>query len=130
LRSRQRDVSLSSDLDLIATANVEESLKDWKSTYARDWRIVSQGSVWAPRRILSMFIERVSSPPRPVSADQVAFTDREKEVLKMLVRGQSNKEIGAPLGIRERTVKAHVAKLMRKVGVQNRFCAKGKCNDR
>jgi len=84
-------------------------------------RIVSQGSVWAPRRILSMFIERVSSPPRPVSADQVAFTDREKEVLKMLVRGQSNKEIGAPLGIRERTVKAHVAKLMRKVGVQNRI---------
>src|SRR3989441_6854952 len=85
-------------------------------------RIVSQGSVWAPRRILSMFIERVSSSPRPVfSADQVAFTDREKEVLKRLVRGQSNKEIGAPLGIRERTVKAHVAKLMRKLGVQNRI---------
>ena len=85
-------------------------------------RIVSQGSVWAPRRILSMFIERVSGSSRPVfSADQVAFTDREKEVLKMLVRGQSNKEIGAPLGIRERTVKAHVAKLMRKVGVQNRI---------
>jgi len=84
-------------------------------------RIVNQGSVWAPRRILSMFIERVSTSPRPVfSADQ-AFTDREKEVLRRLVRGQSNKEIGAPLGIRERTVKAHVAKLMRKVGVQNRI---------
>src|SRR6266849_1472084 len=79
-------------------------------------RIVSRGSVWVPRRVLSMFIERVSGAPRPVfSADQVAFTDREKEVLKMLVRGQSNKEIGAPLGIKERTVKAHVAKLMRKV---------------
>ena len=85
-------------------------------------RIVSQGSVWAPRRILSMFIERVSSSPRLIfSVGQVAFTDREKEVLKMLVRGQSNKEIGAPLGIGERTVKAHVAKLMRKVGVQNRI---------
>jgi len=51
----------------------------------------------------------------------VTFTDREKEVLEMLVAGQSNKEIGAPLGIRERTVKAHVAKLMRKVGVHNRI---------
>src|SRR2546426_344021 len=51
---------------------------------------------------------------------QVAFTDREKQVLKMLVEGRSNKEIGAPLGIGERTVKAHVAKLMRKVGVENR----------
>ena len=39
----------------------------------------------------------------------------------MLVAGRSNKEIGSPLGIQERTVKAHVAKLLRKVGVQNRI---------
>jgi DNA-binding NarL/FixJ family response regulator len=85
-------------------------------------RIVSQGSVWAPRRVLSMFIERVSSSPgRIFPAGRVTFTDREKEVLEMLVGGRSNKEIGAPLGIEERTVKAHVAKLMRKVGVQNRL---------
>jgi len=37
------------------------------------------------------------------------FTDAEKEVLEMLVAGRSNKEIGAALGIAERTVKAHVA---------------------
>ena len=84
-------------------------------------RIVSRGSVWVPRRVLSMFIERISnSPQRIFPADQVVFTDRETQVLKMLVEGRSNKEIGAPLGIRERTVKAHVAKLMRKVGVENR----------
>src|SRR5207245_7712525 len=79
-------------------------------------RIVSQGSVWVPRRVLSMFIERISNAPRRIlPTDQnVAFTDREAEVLKMLVEGRSNKEIGTPLGIRERTVKAHVAKLMRK----------------
>lgn len=46
--------------------------------------------------------------------------------------GLSNKEIGhledffftkgdAPLGIEERTVKAHIAKMMRKIGVQNRI---------
>jgi len=85
-------------------------------------RIVQQGSVWAPRRVLSMFIERVSSNPgRIFPAGRVTFTDREKEVLEMLVAGRSNKEIGAALGIEERTVKAHVAKLMRKVGVQNRI---------
>jgi DNA-binding NarL/FixJ family response regulator len=84
-------------------------------------RIVSRGSVWAPRRVLSMFIERISNAPRRIfPADQVVFTDRETQVLKMLVEGRSNKEIGVPLGIRERTVKAHVAKLMRKVGVENR----------
>ena len=85
-------------------------------------KIVSQGSVWAPRRVLSLFIERVSSSPgRIFPAGRVAFTDREKEVLEMLVAGRSNKEIGSALGIEERTVKAHVAKLMRKVGVQNRI---------
>jgi len=85
-------------------------------------KIVHQGSVWAPRRILSIFIERVtSSPGRIFPAGRVTFTDREKEVLELLVAGRSNKEIGSSLGIEERTVKAHVAKLMRKVGVQNRI---------
>lgn len=85
-------------------------------------RIVHSGSVWAPRRILSMFIERVtSSPGRIFPAGRLTFTDREKEVLELLVAGRSNKEIGSVLGIEERTVKAHVAKLMRKVGVQNRI---------
>ena len=82
-------------------------------------RVVSQGSVWAPRYVFSKFIERVSSAPAP--AGRATFTDREKEVLELLVAGRSNKEIGSPLGIQERTVKAHVAKLMRKVGVQNRI---------
>ncbi|MGA2992705.1 MAG: response regulator transcription factor [Candidatus Korobacteraceae bacterium] len=90
--------------------------------FAQAIRVVNQGSVWAPRRVLSMFIERVTtSPGRIFPAGRVVFTDREKEVLELLVAGRSNKEIGAVLGIEERTVKAHVAKLMRKVGVQNRI---------
>ena len=92
------------------------------SDFAMALRMVNQGSVWAPRRVLSTFIERVSaSPGRIFPAGRVTFTDREKEVLELLVAGRSNKEIGSVLGIEERTVKAHVAKLMRKVGVQNRI---------
>jgi DNA-binding NarL/FixJ family response regulator len=84
-------------------------------------RIVSQGSVWVPRRVLSMFVDRVSSSPGSIFfSGRVILTEREKEVLEMLVRGRSNKEIGATLGIEARTVKAHVAKLLRKIGVQNR----------
>ena len=89
--------------------------------FAQAIRTVHQGSVWAPRRVLSMFIERVSSSPGKIfPAGHVVFTDREKEVLELLVAGHANKEIGAVLGIEERTVKAHVAKLLRKVGVDNR----------
>jgi len=103
-----------------AKGYVDESASP--SEFTQAIRIVHQGSVWAPRRVLAMFIERVtSSPGRIFPAGRVVFTDREKEVLELLVAGRSNKEIGAVLGIEERTVKAHVAKLMRKVGVQNRI---------
>jgi DNA-binding NarL/FixJ family response regulator len=88
---------------------------------ARAIRIVWAGSVWAPRRVLGMFVEQASRCSRQViSVNQRPFTDRENEVLGMLVAGCSNKEIAAPLGIEHRTVKAHIAKLMRKVGVTNR----------
>jgi DNA-binding NarL/FixJ family response regulator len=85
-------------------------------------RVVHQGSVWAPRRVMSIFIDRVTSSPGKIfPVGKVNFTDREKEVLELLVAGRSNREIGQALTIEERTVKAHVAKLMRKVGVQNRI---------
>ncbi len=49
------------------------------------------------------------------------LTIRERDVLELLVAAQSNREIARALGIEERTVKAHIAKLMRKVGVDNRI---------
>ena len=84
-------------------------------------RMVSQGSVWVPRRVLSIFLARATSSPGRIFPAGVTFTDREKEVLELLVGSRSNKQIGSELGITERTVKAHVAKLLRKAGVQNRI---------
>jgi len=90
--------------------------------FARAIRVVSQGSVWALRRVLSMFIElAVTQGKRILPGAKEVITEREKQVLKMLVAGLSNKEIGEPLGIAVRTVKAHIAKMMRKVGVHNRI---------
>lgn len=91
--------------------------------FAQAIRAVSEGSVWVPRRVLSMFIELVSMqrkgrmPPRAGET----ITDREKQVLEMLVAGLSNKEIARPLGIGERTVKAHVGAMMHKLRVHNRI---------
>jgi DNA-binding NarL/FixJ family response regulator len=92
------------------------------SEFAQAIRVVSQGSVWAPRRVLSMFVElAITQPKRMRPGVNAVITDREKQVLQMLVPGLSNKEIGTPLSIVERTVKAHIAKLMRKIGVHNRI---------
>ena len=85
-------------------------------------RTVLTGSVWAPRRVLSMLVDQAyRSSEKGVSPARRPFTSREKEVLRMLVAGCSNKEIAAPLGIEERTVKAHVGKLFQKAGVSNRI---------
>jgi DNA-binding NarL/FixJ family response regulator len=85
-------------------------------------RIVTQGSVWITRRVLSRFIERVnSSPEHSFATDRVSLTGRETEVLEFLVGGRSNKEIGDVLGIEERTVKAHISKLMQENRVKNRL---------
>ncbi|MGC2400154.1 MAG: response regulator transcription factor [Acidobacteriaceae bacterium] len=83
--------------------------------------IVNQGSIWAPRRVLSVFVDRATKTARPTPPASAQFTTRETEVLKLLVAARSNREIARALGIEERTVKAHVAKLMRKVGVENRI---------
>jgi DNA-binding NarL/FixJ family response regulator len=82
--------------------------------------MVRDGSVWAPRRVLSRLLDRqpgftgsASEPPR--------FTPRELQVLDLLRAGRSNREIGLVLGIDEGTVKAHIGRLLRKVGVNNRI---------
>jgi two-component system NarL family response regulator len=48
------------------------------------------------------------------------LTARELEVLRMMVAGKSNKEIGAALHVTEGTVKMHVNHILRKLSVSGR----------
>ena len=67
------------------------------------------------RRIPPAIAERLAE--RMVASD---LTSREMEVLKLIVRGQSNKEIGSSLGISEATVKSHINNILSKLGVTDR----------
>lgn len=89
--------------------------------FARAIQLVNEGHVWAPRRVLATLVDRIHSRrPAVKSPNRNTLTSREKQVLEMLVAGCSNKEISEPLGIEVRTVKSHIAKMMRKVNVTNR----------
>jgi DNA-binding NarL/FixJ family response regulator len=81
--------------------------------------MVSDGSVWAPRRVLSRLLDRQPGSGKAL-APRPRYTAREIQVLTLLHAGHSNREIAESLGIYEGTVKAHLGRLMRKVGVSNR----------
>src|SRR5580700_9884522 len=84
--------------------------------------IVLSGSIWAPRKVLSKLVDRaLGNAPLPLRKRFPRFTEREAEVLQQLVLARSNREIAQALSIREQTVKSYVARLMRKVGVDNRI---------
>jgi DNA-binding NarL/FixJ family response regulator len=53
-------------------------------------------------------------------ADVLKLTKRQREVLALLARGLSNKEIARALDIAEATTKIHMAALLRGLGVRNR----------
>lgn len=54
----------------------------------------------------------------PQAADEL--TERENDVLELLARGGSNREIAETLHITEKTVKTHVSNLLAKLGVKSR----------
>lgn len=76
---------------------------------------VRDGSVWAPRKVISRLLDGKNESAAP------RFTARERQILQLLRSGRSNREISAVLRIDESTVKAHIGRLMRKVGVANRI---------
>jgi DNA-binding NarL/FixJ family response regulator len=85
-------------------------------------QVVTSGSIWAPRRLLSKLIDRLLKvPDSSLPSGTPHLTDREKEVLELILLARSNREIARQLGIEERTVKAHVGRLMRKTGADNRI---------
>ncbi|MGO9336373.1 MAG: response regulator transcription factor [Terracidiphilus sp.] len=83
--------------------------------------VVTSGSIWAPRRLLSKLIDRLLKIPDSSLTNAPRLTAREKEVLDLILQARSNREIARQLGIEERTVKAHVGRLMRKTGSDNRI---------
>ena len=73
-------------------------------------RAIHAGGSYLPPEISSRMNERVNSD----------ISSRELEVLRLIAKGKSNKEIAAHLGIVEGTVKAHIANIFTKLGAVDR----------
>lgn len=84
-------------------------------------RIAATGRMALSPELTQVLAEAIRVRPKP--SGQVQFsslTKREKEVLRQIAKGQSNKMIARKLGITEGTVKVHVKNLLHKLGLRSR----------
>lgn len=88
-------------------------------------KVINSGEMWIERKHFAKFFKE----EMPNSADtnnhpednNFSLTMREQEVLRLLIKGLSNKEIGEHLFISEKTVKTHLNKVFRKLNVTRRL---------
>ena len=79
---------------------------------------VMQGDSWFSRSVIEkLMLPRDRGPEVPARRP---LTEREREVLRVLVAGKTNQEIAAALQISVKTVEKHVANLFTKLGVTSR----------
>jgi DNA-binding NarL/FixJ family response regulator len=88
-------------------------------------RGVAQGDALLAPAVTRRLIEEFVARPRPGSQppELGLLTDREQDVLRLLARGRSNAEIGRDLFLAEPTVKTHVTRVLRKLGLRDRVQA-------
>lgn len=73
-------------------------------------KVVSSGGVWAEQRMMAKALEK--SP---------TVTKRELDIIRLVSEGLRNKEIADKLGISEKTVKAHMHSVFKKLNVEHRL---------
>jgi two-component system, NarL family, nitrate/nitrite response regulator NarL len=86
------------------------------------------GEIWASRRVVGRLLDELTAHARLAvgdgargQADLGALTAREREIALLIGSGAANKEIANAAGVTERTVKAHLTAIFRKLGVPDRL---------
>ncbi len=96
---------------LLKDAEAEEVAAAVRAAYAGEVHLDP-----AVARLLAQRLRTRKNEPDPVEP----LTDREKDVLRLLGQGMSNKEIGAALFITERTARTYVSNILGKLGLASR----------
>lgn len=100
-------------------------LKDTdRSTLFDTIRAAARSETLLKPEIMARVLARTNKPASGSRSNEpVNLTEREIEVLRSVARGERSKEIAVQLGISERTVKAHLASIYNKLGVDSRAAA-------
>ncbi|MEE1927495.1 response regulator transcription factor [Streptomyces sp. TRM 70351] len=96
------------------------TLVDAVRTVARGEGVVAPAVTRRLIRELAAPAAASAGPARDAPAELAALTAREREVLGLLGEGLANAEIAAALSMAEATVKTHVSRILRKLGLRSR----------
>jgi DNA-binding NarL/FixJ family response regulator len=80
----------------------------------------ARGLVTLPRRELATLLPSEERVEAAIKAPVESLTHRELEVLQLMARGSTNRQIAQQLGISEHTVKFHAAAILGKLGARSR----------
>lgn len=81
---------------------------------------VARDNIWVPREILREYVQHGRELHQKDPSDLDRTTSRETQIIELVKRRLSNKEIGDILGIRESTVKFHLSNIYSKYQVGSR----------
>jgi len=92
------------------------------ANYAQMTRLLANGQSWFPPALLNQAFELARTVIQPVTeVDPLdALTKREKQIALAVAEGQSNKIVAKNCDITERTVKAHLTQIYKKLQVKDR----------
>ena len=94
--------------------------KKWKTELRKAALAILRGGLWVPSQVLLAFVKQMKTLlDTQLSAGQ-SLTARESQVLQLLFRHLTNKEIAYQLNICDRTAQFHVSNILRKLGVETR----------
>ncbi len=97
------------------TDTVDQLLKGVQSLF--------KGEMWLSRDIMAKCILSQRSGGEAPNKDVIFLTQRELEILSMVVSGATNEEIAARICISPHTVKTHIYNIFKKINVPNRLQA-------
>lgn len=114
--STDRD-DISRALDLGALGFIPKSAR--REVMLSAFKLIFAGGIYVPPEIFGR-PQPAPVQPRPLSATELGLTERQMEVLVLMMQGKSNKLICRALDIAEPTVKNHVTAILRALKVANR----------